>query len=43
MDKQEGILEPDQIWIIPRCCREGWKSCTHRVQRPKPTKGNIGL
>lgn len=37
-------LTEDQLFIIPECCREGWASCTHVVNRaPKSTKRNIGL
>lgn len=29
---------------IPECCREGWDTCVHRVNRDeKPIKTNIGL
>lgn len=29
---------------IPQCCREGWESCPHVVNREeKPVRHNIGL
>ena len=31
-------------WIVPECCREGWDSCPHVVNRDRvKTKKNIGL
>lgn len=41
--KEEAVLEKEFKMIIPICCREGWDSCVHVVQRQKPTKRNIGL
>ncbi len=29
--------------IIPECCREGWKTCTHVVKREPVRKPNVGL
>lgn len=30
--------------IIPICCREGWDSCPHVInKKPRPAKKNIGL
>jgi len=42
---EEKIIEIDEFtMIIPECCREGWDSCPHVINRPKkPTKRNIGL
>jgi hypothetical protein len=31
------------LWQIPECCREGWESCKHVVQKQKKVKNNIGL
>ena len=28
---------------IPLCCKEGWESCIHVVQKQKKIKQNIGL
>ena len=41
-------LPPAQIvedfaWVIPQCCREGWKTCKHVLQKQRPTKHNVGL
>jgi len=42
--KKEEVLVIDNFnWIIPDCCREGWKSCPHVVKRQKTSKHNIGL
>ena len=36
-------LNPD-VWNIPQCCREGWGSCKHVVNRNQlKTKRNVGL
>lgn len=39
------VLSPDRMKvIIPQCCREGWDTCKHVVNRPKrKKKRNIGL
>ncbi len=38
------IIEIDQFnWQIPECCREGWKSCPHVLQKQRPIKNNVGL
>lgn len=38
------IREIDNFnWIVPECCREGWKSCPHVVKPVKKKKANIGL
>ena len=48
-EEKEGtkakILETEEIqWIVPVCCREGWDSCKHVINRPqKPRKSNVGL
>lgn len=28
---------------IPQCCREGWDTCPHVLQKAKRKKFNIGL
>lgn len=38
----DGETETVSI-LIPQCCREGWKSCTHVVKKEKLVKRNIGL
>jgi hypothetical protein len=40
---KEKIIEGKNIFIIPECCREGWASCPHVLNKPKPVKKNIGL
>jgi len=40
---EEEKATPLLTFLIPECCREGWDSCTHGVQRPKPKKKNIAL
>lgn len=44
-EEASTLLDPSQIrFLIPECCREGWDSCKHVVNRPKEkTKHNIGL
>lgn len=39
---EDGTVEQVSI-LIPQCCREGWKSCPHVVQKQKKIKKNIGL
>lgn len=29
--------------LVPQCCREGWPTCPHVIQRPKPARKNVGL
>lgn len=42
--KKEKPIEIDQFsWVIPQCCREGWKSCPHVPKRQRKTKTNVGL
>ncbi len=45
-DKKDlkDVIVIDQFnWVIPQCCREGWKSCPHVPKRQRKTKNNIGL
>lgn len=36
-------VSPD-IWNVPQCCREGWDSCIHVVNRKEiKSKRNVGL
>lgn len=47
-NEKENLKEEVQVvdnfnWIVPECCREGWKSCPHTVRRQKTSKRNIGL
>ena len=43
LDPDVKVIDVTDI-IIPECCREGWESCPHVVNRPpKETKQNIGL
>lgn len=37
------VIDPLVNMIIPICCREGWDSCTHVVQKPKKQKIQIAL
>lgn len=40
----EHILDQKQIQIIiPKCCREGWDTCTHVTPKPKKKKRQIGM
>lgn len=38
-------IETDRFnWQVPECCREGWDSCPHVVNRDvKPKRTNVGL
>lgn len=41
---KESSPEPEAaIWEVPICCREGWPSCPHVLQKQKKVKSNIGL
>ncbi len=37
-------LERDNFkWKIPECCKEGWDSCTHVIQKQRKVKRNVAL
>lgn len=40
---EEPIEISSDTMIIPECCREGWESCPHVVNRKEKIKSNIGL
>lgn len=43
-EKKKEIPSEPFIWLVPQCCREGWASCPHVVNRKKvPKKKNVGL
>ena len=48
LNASEMVMNTDddrrRMVIIPQCCREGWESCPHVINRKtKPSKRNIGL
>lgn len=33
----------DFNWQIPECCKEGWDSCKHVIQKQIKVRTNIGI
>lgn len=44
LDKDVPVQEVEPFnWQVPECCKNGWASCKHVVQKQKKVKTNVGL
>lgn len=39
----KDFMETPTFWEVPRCCKENWDDCPHKVKRPEKAKRNIAI